>query len=494
MLGTLCAIVCFAGVASAEAQDGRALAQEWCAACHLFPEPRLLDKRTWTEYVLPDMGARLGFHVFRGQPFQANPNAPVGTYRTEPLIAQFEWDRIVEWYETTAPAQLPLPTAQIPTALNLFDIEMPKRQALDFPTNTAIHIDEATRQILVGDSYDVDLDYYSDDLRQLGEIRTGGTVSRIMAAPGGGYLATTMGGTIGQSEAPQGMLIRVDEKAPFLTRLARQLHRPVDLAFGDFNDDSLTDYVVAEFGAYTGKLSLYLGHSDGTLQRTVLLDEAGAIAVSVVGRDLYALIAQGNERIIRLDDFASGQPGKLQTIARFAPSYGSTSLRTHDFDGDGVMDLIYTAGDNADISAIFKPYHGIYLFAGDEDGTFNKAGFFPLDGAYGTVAGDFDQDGDIDIGAVSYFPRTDRDLDKGSFVYLENVAGRFEPRYVAGIGDLGRFAAITAGDVDGDGDQDIALSNLAFGPVGPMTISPERRDQWINGARFVLLRNTLFQD
>lgn len=108
-----------------------------------------------------------------------------------------------------------------------------------------------------------------------------------------------------------------------------------------------------------------------------------------------------------------------------------------------------------------------------------------------TVAGDFDQDGDIVIAVLSYFPRIAQGADQAGFVYLQNNDGKFDPKYVKGLGRLGWFVALSAGDIDGDGDLDIALANLAFVPYGPLDVPSDLQDQWLSGACFVLLRNTL---
>src|SRR5262245_33010760 len=49
---------CFAD--SPSSSNGRELAQKYCASCHLFPEPNLLDKTTWKNGALPLMRSRLG--------------------------------------------------------------------------------------------------------------------------------------------------------------------------------------------------------------------------------------------------------------------------------------------------------------------------------------------------------------------------------------------------------------------------------------------------
>jgi hypothetical protein len=44
-------------------QEGKKLAMDYCQRCHLFPEPALLDKKTWTTSVLTNMGLRLGIRA-----------------------------------------------------------------------------------------------------------------------------------------------------------------------------------------------------------------------------------------------------------------------------------------------------------------------------------------------------------------------------------------------------------------------------------------------
>lgn len=477
---------------NAYAHDGEALAKIWCSSCHSFPRPQLLDKKTWTEKVLPDMGARLGFKTFRNGSYRPSLNVPGGVYATEPLMELAEWEQIKSWYESNAPEQLALPDWQGRTRLEQFGMEFPAREARDFPAATAILIDDTSGHLLVGDAHESNLKIYGKDLALLNDIRSGGIISRILPLPSGGCLATAIGGTISPNEDAHGLLIEASaDRKKGIERLVRGLRRPVDLAFGDFNEDGKTDYVIAGFGTHFGKLTLHLSQSDGTLRETVLLDEAGAISVKLVGDDLLVLMAQGHERIVRLRGFANGQSVVAETVIRFPPSQGSSSMSVLDFNGDGIMDLLYTAGDNADISPVYKPYHGVYLFIGQKDKTFRQEMFFHLDGAYGAVAEDFDQDGDLDIASISYFPNIGQGLDETAFVYLQNNDGAFEAKTIEVIGKLGRFVAISAGDIDGDGDADIALANLAFGPPGPMEISPELQNQWYGGTRFILLRNGL---
>lgn len=474
-------------VPAALADSGEELARTWCASCHTYPEPALLDRHLWLTSVLPEMGARLGFHDFRGRKWALGITAPDWVYPDTPVMAQSDWDKIVAFYEQTAPDALVPPTWQPREALDLFTIEMPAANLQDHPATTAVRIDAERKQILVGDGADVDLKIYDVHLDLARTIRPGGVLSRISEHPTDDFVLIVIGDDIAPSELRTGTLVTPDG-----TRQVRQLHRPVDARAGDFNADGTADYIVAEFGTHEGQLSLHLSQPDGNLTEQVLLAEAGAVSLDIVGADLYVLMAQGDERLVRITDFA--QPTRTdETLVRFPPSFGVSHMLVQDIDGDGWTDLLISAGDNADITPVYKPYHGLYLYTGRPDGSFEETLFFPLDGASGAVAADFDGDGDTDIAAIAYYPDVRRDVDETGFVYLENTPDGFAPRKIAGLGQLGRFVAISAGDVDGDGDVDMALGNLAFGPYGPMDIASQLRADWLAGPKFVLLRNTLYE-
>ncbi len=490
-----CAVLlCLSSIEAAQAQTGAQLADTWCGSCHAFPSPKLLDRQTWLDYVLPNMGLRMGFKTFRGVRRFGDPEAPKGTYAAEPMMTEAEWARIVIYYEHSAPLHLPRAAWKKRTPTKLFEIELPAAIPDDFAAATAIFIDEIDRRLLVGDSFANSVKVYDPDLDLISEIESGGVVSHISRLPSGEYALVIIGETIEQTEELNGSLATLagvgTGGAPTITVLARKLHRPVAMGSADFNGDDASDFIIAGFGAHQGELSLHLSQVDDSYREVSLRFEPGATSISIVGEQGYVLMAQADERILRISGLSEGRP-ETETLLRFPPLRGSSSMSVTDFDGDGFPDLLYTAGDNVDISQIYKPYHGIYIFSGRADGSFEQTYFFPFDGATSAVAEDFDGDGDSDIAAIAYYGNLDRGLDEAGFVYLENTGDGMAPHVVGGIGPLGRFIAITAGDVDGDGDKDIALASLSFGAPGPMTVSRELLTQWTGATRFVLLRNTL---
>ena len=72
--------------------------------------------------------------------------------------------------------------------------------------------------------------------------------------------------------------------------------------------------------------------------------------------------------------------------------------------------------------------------------------------------------------------------------HLENRGpDGFRAARVPGLGRLGRFAVIDAGDVNGDGMPDVVLGNLAYGAPGPGSPAPSLVHAWAAGPRFVVL-------
>ena len=90
-----------------------ALAKKTCSSCHKFPDPSLLDKKTWKEGVLPEMALRLGLGdrfelLTRISEEQYTSAIQMDIYPDIAKITQEEYDLIVEYYLKNAPEK-PLP-------------------------------------------------------------------------------------------------------------------------------------------------------------------------------------------------------------------------------------------------------------------------------------------------------------------------------------------------------------------------------------------------
>lgn len=250
------------------------------------------------------------------------------------------------------------------------------------------------------------------------------------------------------------------------TTLIDGLKRPVSAAYADFNGDDREDVVVAEFGSYTGGLAWHERRAGGGFTSHSLRSKPGAIRVVARdftndGRpDIMALFAQGDEGLFLYENNGEGRLEE-ERLLQFPPSYGSSHFALADMNGDGALDVIHTAGDNSDYSPVMmKPYHGVRIFLNDGQNHFEEAYFYPLNGAYKAIPRDFDQDGDVDLATISFFPNYEESPEE-SFVYLENRGAdtlSFVPRTFERPA-RGRWLVLDGGDLDGDGDEDLILGS-----------------------------------
>ena len=197
--------------------------------------------------------------------------------------------------------------------------------------------------------------------------------------------------------------------------------------------------------------------------------------------DIMVLMAHGNERISLLVNQGNGHFDE-RVLIRFPPVYGSTGFELTDFDGDQQLDIVYTCGDNADISVVNKPYHGIYLYQNKGNFIYEQVFHYPMPGAYAAVSRDFDLDGDIDLAAVAFFVDDALPL---RFVLLEQQPD-LQFRVLSNVvNTVGRLIDIEAADIDRDGDQDIIVGN-GYGLTGLDLID---RKSEAGGPSWILMEN-----
>jgi hypothetical protein len=256
----------------------------------------------------------------------------------------------------------------------------------------------------------------------------------------------------------------------------------------------LEDYLICEFGNYTGSLVAYENLGHGKFKAHVVYGLPGTLKVVIRDTnhdqwmDIVLLAAQGNEQIALLTNQGNFHFA-ISPLLRFPPVYGSSYFELVDFNKDGHFDILYTNGDNADFSNILKPYHGIRIFMNDGNNKFTESWFYPMYGATKAIAHDFDQDGDLDIASISFFPDFDRHPEEG-FLYFENVGNQFTP-YSVSASSSGRWLVMDASDIDKDGDYDLVLGayNMNF------FVPPKLLDQWSKkDISLLVLINTVSQN
>ena len=177
---------------------------------------------------------------------------------------------------------------------------------------------------------------------------------------------------------------------------------PASVAVGDFNGDGKLDIAVAN--QQDNAVAVFWGNGDGTFAA-------------------QSTIAVGN-----------------------SPS----SIMAGDFNNDGIVDLaVVNQGENT-----------LSILLGNGDGTFNAASFRPGTGEESSgnlcmpiVAGDFNQDGNLDLAVVNEY-------DDSVTILLGNGDGTFDVANTPTTGDYPDSIAI--GDFNGDGIPDLAVLNSSL--------------------------------
>lgn len=483
--------------------SGRQLAQAYCQPCHLFPEPALLDKQTWEKGVLPNMAMRLGLGDFLDNPYGGMDVEEIvavqqaGAFADSPLVSPGDWEKIVAYYLAEAPARPLPPPARPPLRprLALFEeAQLPDSLALS-QMITVVKIDAPRRRIFVGDQQN-HLYVLGPDFRSRQVLNLESPPTDVLPAADGSFRVVTIGVLPPSDRRVGGVwdFRPVSGETAYRARpVLTKRKRPVQMAEADLDADGLPDLVLAEHGHHTGKVSWYKNMGEGRYAEKLL--KAGPGARQVIVRDfnrdqkpdVLVLAGQGQEGVYLLLNQGRGQFSE-QALLRFPPVYGSSYLETGDFNGDGFTDLVYANGDNADFSFSLKPYHGLRIFVNDGKNNFKEAWFFPLHGATKVLPLDYDQDGDLDLAAIAFFPDFSRQPSE-SFVYLENKGRlRFEGATFAGSG-TGHWLTLDAGDLDQDGDTDLVLGSSLQTPA---YVPPTVRAAWFSsGVQLKVLRNKL---
>ena len=483
--------------------SGQQLAQQHCATCHAYVGPEMLPRSVWAD-VLTDMGHRMGVYAGGAPPdslFEAGKATTLvkqaNVYPTQPTVSPEAWQRLQNYYQQQAPESLAVSPRMIdPDGLSFFRYR-PSQFSQSPPLTNLVKILPG-RGVVFGDGKRDGSSYnlLNEQLERTYDIRLPTTPVHMQEQNDTVYL-TTIGRKMLPSDQPNGAVQQLfgkqPDQAPTSARLLlRDLQRPVHTAYADLNQDGREDIVVCEFGNLTGKLAWYENQSGGKYVTHVLRAAPGATRVVVQDMndddqpDLLVLMAQGDEGIYLFTNHNGSFTEKR--LLRFPPVYGSTYFDLVDFDQDGYLDILYTCGDNADLSPVLKEFHGIYLFRNDGAMNFTQQYFFPLHGAYKALAEDYDQDGDLDIAAISFFPDYERSPEE-SFVYLENQ-GALQFRAASfPEATRGRWIVMDSGDLDQDGDIDLALGSfVGFLPDGDTTGLYKR---WLQSSpSVVVLENT----
>ena len=479
-------------------RKGKELAAKYCQSCHLLPDPSLLDSKTWDKGVLPNMGPLLGIFAYGFEKYPSSKsdiNIGPDFYPSQPLLNSVEWQNIIDYYTAVSPDSLPGQNRPHPIQQDqtLFAVESPATVFANSATSfLKINSADPLHPLILSDAVTKRTFVYNRHLKIIDSVISGSVVN--MEFHQGSIIASNIGvlhpnnGKFGRAE-----FVGFNQSGKLIADpnpLFDSLQRPVQVTPADLNNDGRTDYIICEFGFLTGSFSWMENAGNNKFTRHVLRAFPGSIKAYVQDHnrdglpDIWVLFGQGEEGIFLYTNKGKGQFTQEQVL-RFSAANGSSYFELTDFNKDGYPDIVYTCGDNADYSPVLKPYHGVYIFINDKTNHFTQKYFFPINGCYKAIARDYDNDGDIDIAAISYFADYTKQPEEG-FVYLKNTGNfNFLP-YTIPEATLGRWLTMDAGDMDGDGKIDLVLGNFSLGPALKRSAV-----DWTKAPQFILLKNII---
>jgi hypothetical protein len=247
------------------------------------------------------------------------------------------------------------------------------------------------------------------------------------------------------------------------------VRRVADAQPGDFDGDGDLDLAVAVFGYSRGEVLWLENRGDYHFREHRLWSRPGAIHVPVADfdgdgdLDIATVISQDDEQVLAFENDGKGGFQRHVLFSSVNYDLGSAGLVLTDLDQDGDADLLLPAGDNLEENYTWpQPYHGCFWLENKGGWKFDSHRIATFGATYAAAAGDLDADGDLDVALVSLLNDWSSPANP-SVVWLENDGRQnFQLRPVDS--NPTHLVTVSCGDLNGDGRDDIVAGGLHVRP------------------------------
>lgn len=463
-----------------ESIDGQALAAAHCTHCHTEPSPAHLPSEEWP-YMLAWMGNYIGYSPsIEIEPTLVNP----GLVPSKPLMTREEFDAVGDYFlkQSSVDYQYPALEPAPPVAEFLEPLPFPGLPS----TVCLVAVDSQDQTLIVGASNPSQAFVLERGTTRSFQVPT----EPISYERLGEFRRLGLAGNLGR-DIGQGRVFDFDPETDRTRLLVDGHERLSGHRTADIDGDGNNDLLVCGFGeAQTGCVCIRW-NIEGERREEVLLEEAGATWGDVADLDgdgdldIVVLIGSNRPRIVAFVNEGNRQLAEL-TVQLRPVGWGYNRGVVVDWDGDGRLDLVEITGNNLELRGRpIKGHHGVRVLRNDGDWQFTEILFEHLAGAMDVAVGDFDGNGRVDIATAAFFPDWRLDRPTTFLLLLQQADGTVQR---AGIPERywNRWMRVSAGDADGDGDDDLLLG-AAQVPVGVPVEHFARYQQLLVGKSSVLL-------